>query len=127
MERAVEWFVAITSLVIGASHILRADDWANTYRRLHQLGTSGAFLNGTLSLLTGAVIVAGHRVWTFPAAVVTVFGWLSVVKGAVCFLFPEKALRSMERGGQSPKDFVAAGVLVLVIGCWAFACLWWQR
>jgi hypothetical protein len=56
--------------------------------------------------------------------VVTGFGWLLVVKAVVCFLAPERALRSMERGGNAPLGFVVAGLVLLAIGGWACYCLW---
>jgi hypothetical protein len=124
MDRAVEWFVAVTGLVIGASHALRPGDWAETFRRLHQLGRPGAFVNGGPTLAVGAAIVAGHGSWALPGAVLTAFGWLLVGKGALCLLAPDTALRSMERGGRSPRGFVAAGVLLLLLGAWACYCLW---
>jgi len=66
VERAVEWFVAITSLVVGASHLLRPGDWAEAYRQLHRCGRPGAFANGALHLAPGALLVAGHPSWVWP-------------------------------------------------------------
>jgi hypothetical protein len=124
MEQAIEWFVAVTSLIVGLSHLLRPADWAEAYRQLHQGGRPGAFVNGGLHLVAGAAIVAGHGSWVWPGAVLTAFGWLLVAKAIVCFLAPGLALRSMERGSRSPRGFVGAGVLLLVIGAWACYCLW---
>src|SRR4051812_28955425 len=59
MERAIEGFLAVTSLTVGASHFLRADAWVEVYDALHRLGRPGAFANGGLSLLVGAAVVAG--------------------------------------------------------------------
>jgi hypothetical protein len=66
VERAVEWLVAVTSLGIGFSYIVRAGDWAEAYRQLHRCGRPGAFVNGGVSLAVGAAIVAGHRSWMWP-------------------------------------------------------------
>lgn len=123
MERAAEWFVAITSLVVGPSHIFRADDWVEVYARLHRSGRPGAFINGGLSLVPGAIIAAAHPIWTWPGIVLTVFGWLMVAKGAICFLAPDKALLSIARGA-SRTGFITGGVLLLVVGAWAWYCLW---
>ena len=124
MEEAVEWYVAITTLVVGASHVARPRDWADAFRQLHRCGRPGALVNGGLSLISGAVIVAGHRSWEWPGAVLTAFGWLQVVKGVCCLLAPDKALQSMARGSESPRGFVAAGMAALAVGVWACYCLW---
>jgi hypothetical protein len=72
----------------------------------------------------GAVLLAGHGSWAWPGAVLTAFGWLLTAKAAVCFLAPDRALRSMERGGHSPRGFVAAGLLLLALVGWTAYCLW---
>jgi uncharacterized protein YjeT (DUF2065 family) len=123
MDRALECFVAITSLVIGASHVLRADDWIEVYGRLHRAGRPGAFANGAFSLVPGAAVAAGHGSWSWPGGVLTAFGWLLVVKGLSCFLAPDMALRSMARA-PSRAGFVIAGTVLLVIGVWAGYCFW---
>jgi hypothetical protein len=124
MEQAVEWFVAVTAAVIGLSHLLRPGDWADAFGQLHRWGRPGAFVNGGLSLATGAAVVAGHPSWAWPGAVLTALGWLMIAKAAVCFLAPDKALRSMERGARSSRGFVVAGVLALALAAWAGYCVW---
>jgi hypothetical protein len=123
VERAVEWFVAVTSFAVGSSHLLRPGDWAEAYRQLHRCGRPGAFANGGLHLAAGAVIVAGHGSWAWPGALLTGFGWLLTAKGVACLLVPDKALRSMERGSRSCRGFVVAGALLLAVGGWACYCL----
>lgn len=124
VAQAVEWYIAITALVAGASHVFRPHDWAEAYGQLHRLGRPGAFINGAISLVPGALIIAGHPSWKWPGAVVTGFGWLMVIKGTVCFLAPQKGLRSMEHGSRSPRSFIAGGLILLAIGAWAGHCLW---
>jgi hypothetical protein len=123
MERSVEWFFAITAVVVGVSHVLRSADWAEAFRQLHGCGRGGAFVNGGLSLIPGAAIVAGHGSWAWPGGLVTLFGWLLVAKGVVCLILPDKALQSMARGAGSPRGFVGAGVVLMVLGVWTWYCL----
>ncbi|MBN9520305.1 hypothetical protein J0H58_17540 [bacterium] len=127
VERAVEWFVAVTAVAVGLSHLLRPADWAETFRRLHAAGRPGAFANGGLSLAVGAAVGAGHPTWEWPGGVITVFGWLLVAKGALYLLRPELGLRSMGRGADSPRGFVAGGAARLALGAWAGYCLWHGR
>jgi hypothetical protein len=124
VERAVEFFVAITACAVGASHIYRPCDWAGLFQQLHRCGRPGAFANGGLTLTMGAAIVAGHGSWLWPGAVITAFGWLLVAKGVGSLIAPDQALRSMEHGAARPLGFVAGGVLAMAIGGWACYCLW---
>jgi hypothetical protein len=81
VERAVEVFVAATSLIVGASHALRPGVWVEFFAALRRLGRPGAILNGASSLVPGAAILAGHWVWSWPGVPLTVFGCLLVAKG----------------------------------------------
>jgi hypothetical protein len=55
-------------------------------------------------------------VWSGIPLVLTVFGLLSVVKAAQCFLLPAVALRSMQRVSlERSREFVVAGVVSLAI------------
>ena len=126
MERATEIFVLITGAVIGLSHIVQARAWAELYAALSRQGRLGAFANGALHLVAGAAIVAGHgTVWSWPAAVIAVLGWALVVKGAVTFLAPGLALRSMtQAGARSGRGFVVGGFVLLAISGVAAYALW---
>ena len=83
MERAAEWYALVTCLVVGLSHLLQRQAWAETFAALHRLGRPGAFANGGLNLVTGAAFVAAHPVWSGPAVVLTVFGWLQIGRAHV--------------------------------------------
>jgi hypothetical protein len=124
MASVVEWFLALTGLIVGISHIVQRDAWADTYDRLHRAGRPGAFANGAISLVPGALVAAGHPLWTWPENVLTVFGWLMVAKGALCFLAPERALASMGHGARSPRGFVTGGAMLLGVSAWAVWCAW---
>jgi hypothetical protein len=124
MASAVDWWLALTGAIVGVSHMVQRDAWAEAYDRLHRAGRPGALANGAISLLPGALVVAGHPLWTWPDNVLTVFGWLMVAKGAFCFLAPERALASMGRGARAPRSFIAAGAMLLALSAWAAWCAW---
>jgi hypothetical protein len=116
--------VAVTSAVVGLSHLLRSGDWAEAFRQLHRCGRPGAFANGALSLVPGAAVVAAHGSWAWPGAVLTAFGWLLIAKAAVCFLARDKGAPVDGAGQPLAAGFVAAGLLLLAVAGWACYCLW---
>lgn len=117
MERAVQIFAAVNFLVIGLSHMLQPRAWVEFFILLRAKGRPGAFFNAFLSLGLGSVIVAFHNVWSGPATVLTVLGWLQVFKGLLSFLFPETGLKSMGRVSmEKSREFVAAGAALFAVG-----------
>jgi hypothetical protein len=116
MERAVEVFAVIQLAIIGVSHVVFPREWARFFIWLRERGLVGAFANGFTSLAFGSVVVAFHPVWSGIPLVLTVFGLLNLAKAAVCFLFPERALRSMRRVSlDRSREFIVAGVVSLVV------------
>jgi hypothetical protein len=116
MERAVEVFAVIQLAIIGISHIAFHRGWAEFFIWLREKGLPGVFANGFTSLAFGSIVVAFHRVWSGVPLVLTVFGLLNLVKAASCFLFPERALRSMQRVSlDRSREFIVAGVISLLI------------
>ena len=125
MERVAEWYALVTCVIVGLSHVLHPRGWAEVFGLLHQLGKPGAFANGGLSLVPGAAFVAAHPVWTGPAMVLTILGWLLVLKGAINFLAPSVALRGIGRAGAGDgREFVAGGVLLLIVAAVFGSVLW---
>lgn len=116
MERAIEILAVIQLTIIGVSHIVHHRAWAEFFIWLRGKGDPGVFVNGFLSLTAGSLIFSFHRVWSGIPLLLTVFGILNILKAAVCFLFPDRAMRSMQRVSlERSREFVAAGMLSLAI------------
>ena len=123
-EQATQVFAAISFLVIGLSHLSQPKGWVAFYQALANRGVPGVFLEGFLLLNFGAFIAAFHNVWHGPAIVLTLIGWVQVLKGLGRFVFPGFALRMMQR--MTPERawyFQAGGVFALLIS----GFLWWVR
>jgi hypothetical protein len=117
MERAVQIFAAVNFLVIGISHIVQPRAWVEFFFLLRDKGRAGAFLNGFLSLGVGSLIVGFHNVWSGPATVLTVMGWLWVFKALLTFAKPEIGLKGISRVSmERSKEFVMAGIFLLALG-----------
>ena len=116
MEREIEVFAAIQFLVMGLSHVVQRRAWVEFFVWLRDRGRAGVFAHGFLSLGFGALVVAFHDVWTGPAVVLTVVGWLYLAKSLQCFVVPQLGLRSLAR--VSPErawEFVVPGLAFLLL------------
>jgi hypothetical protein len=71
---------------------------------------------GFLAVLIGAVIVAFNNTWTFGLPLlITVLGWLALVKGAFILIFPRAAASLYGKLNKSGM-LVFCGVVVFVLG-----------
>jgi uncharacterized membrane protein HdeD (DUF308 family) len=71
---------------------------------------------GLLALLIGAVIVVFNNLWTSGLPLlVTILGWLALVKGAFIVVFPGAAGPLYQRLNKSWM-LVLCGVIVFVLG-----------
>jgi hypothetical protein len=124
MRDAIQVFAIINLLVMGLSHALQPRAWAELFVRVVGQGRPGAMGVGGLHLLFGAIIVAGHAVWSGVPTLLTILGWGWTLKGALYLWFPEVGLRSMARvDPEKPRGFVVAGLVMITVG----AILGWSR
>lgn len=77
------------------------------------------FLSGLLTLLGGLVIVNTHNVWEagWPV-IITIFGWLCVIGGAVRILFPDTVMGLRTRMLKDNTFFTVGGAVEGLIGLW---------
>lgn len=75
------------------------------------------YLTGALSLLGGLAIVEFHNVWVAGWQVlITVVGWLAVLRGVARMLFPEQAAALAARMIREETSLVISAVVSSVIG-----------
>lgn len=116
MEQAVTLFALIHLLIMGVSHIAAPHVWIEYFIRLREQGERGVFVVGFMSLGFGSIIVAFHPVWSGWPLILTLLGCAQVLKAAIYFIWPQYGLRKMQRvSPERPRDFVIAGVGLLVI------------
>ena len=119
--QAVQFFVAVSFLVIGLSHLFQPKAWLTFYQKLAAMGALGAFAEGFLCLNFGAFIVSFHNIWQGPGIVVTLIGWAQVLKGLGRFLAPGFAVTVMARATDDRAwYFRAGGVLALALSAFTF-------
>jgi hypothetical protein len=97
VNKEVEIFAALTYFALGLSHIVQPYAWAELFLLLKSQGKAGAFVDGFMNLLLGAIIVSFHNVWQGMAMVVTIIGWGQLIKGLRILVLPQVHLNQIER------------------------------
>ena len=78
------------------------------------------WVTGLITFVMGTVIVALYNVWSTDwRVIVTILGWLTVIKGAVIILFPQSLMR-MYRSLLYNHFLTFGGIYALVLGAILF-------
>lgn len=77
-------------------------------------------LSGIMSLILGLLMVVSHNVWVFNWRIlITLIGWLTLIKGIAWLYFPSAMRQYAERMVEN-KTYMATLVVSLVIGFFLF-------
>jgi len=75
------------------------------------------YLGAVIALVFGMLIVLFHNVWAVQwSLVITILGWISLIKGAVLIIFPEMMTRLSDRYARSTTALRVHAVIILIIG-----------
>lgn len=95
--------LAVTYLTIGLGLMLNKD----YYRRFFQdyyTETSAMQLSGFIALMLGFTLIALHNIWLKNWTIlITLIGWLSLIKGVLIIVFPEK-IRQLTKLIRNPEN-----------------------
>ena len=117
MERSVEILAIVLFGVIGLSHVVQPRAWVDYFTFIRGKRETGAFIDGFLHLPFAALIIGFHNVWSGIPVVLTVLGWLLLIKSILRFCLPAQALRMMARVSvERAWEFQVAGVVLLLLG-----------
>jgi hypothetical protein len=74
------------------------------------------WLAGFVTLMLGATIVVLNNIWTSGSALlVTILGWLTLIKGVTILLFPNFTFSYYQKMNKD-NIFVWGGVIVIILG-----------
>lgn len=74
------------------------------------------YFSGFAFLILGTLLVVSHSVWTFDwRLIITIMGWLVLLKGAGRIFFPTAVRRLIEQK-RDDRRFLLGEVVVLLIG-----------
>jgi hypothetical protein len=123
---AVQIVMGIGCTLMGLSHVVQPRMWQDYFEVLQRQGVAGVLTKTMIwEFWPALIVVTGHQVWQGPGVILTVFGWLLLVKSAISLLAPQIGLRSMAMSRRGPKAFVSGGLLLICVGLSALlAALW---
>ena len=110
--------IGIWSLVSGISLIKNTKYIRNFVRKIVNEQLS-LWIGGLLALIIGALLVVSHNIWVGWPMIITIIGWLSLIKGIFYMVFPEK-IKDLIKWYLKILNFSMFGVIYLVLG--AFLC-----
>jgi hypothetical protein len=90
--------------------------WSEFFAHLVERGRFGLVANQFLNAAPAAIIVSLHQVWSGPAIVLTLYGWLLLLKSCVGLLVPELGMRSLKMSRHGDNAFRIAGIALLLVG-----------
>ncbi|MGL4439671.1 MAG: hypothetical protein ACRCUE_10375 [Bosea sp. (in: a-proteobacteria)] len=106
--------------------MLQPHPWQDYFAALHAREPSGVLTRTmTWELWPALIVVTLHQVWSGPGILLTLYGWLLLVKCAVSLLLPQIGLRSMAMAQRGPATLVVGGILLVSIGLASVAALIW--
>ena len=109
-------WIAVFWLISGLSHVLHPAKWGALLRPLRERETGG-FILAAMSLPLGLTIILGHNTWVWGLPViVTVAGWMGMLKSVIYLLFPRAHVRVMPSDARMAKGIRIVGGVMLVLG-----------
>lgn len=116
LDTLIERWFAVGWLIFGLSHLLYPAQWAALFLPLRERKTGG-FLLALFNLPLGLMVVLGHNVWVWGIpVVVTVAGWVMVLKSVVYLLFPRALFLVMPTEERMTRAFRIAGAVSILLG-----------
>ena len=102
------------ALIINKKYLIRAIK--------EMLKTKGViYVFSFFTLILGILLVVGHNVWTADwVGLVTLLGWLVLIKGVLNVLFPKIGLKVAEKFMPSAW-YTGTGVVLIIIGAYLAA------
>jgi uncharacterized protein YjeT (DUF2065 family) len=97
--------LGVVLVVIGLALVIRASHFQKMYNEIIKSEALLA-LSGMFALVLGTVVILSHNVWE-PSwvVIITLFGWLGLIKGVSLLLLPK------EMSGMTLKWFKGTGLI----------------
>jgi len=76
------------------------------------------FVLGLISMFVGLLIVLTHNVWSGSAldVLVTLIGWLFILRGALIFFLPHGMIRKLFNAIKFAQTYYVIAIIALIVG-----------
>lgn len=106
---------AIAFLAIGLGMLFSAKYYLKAFDAM--MKESGlVYLGGMLALIIGFLMVTRHNVWEGWPIIITIFGWIALLKGVMLIIFPGLAMPMFISWFKKKGFLRAIGVFTLLLG-----------
>ncbi len=124
MTRFLLQLIGPIGLVVAVSFLFTPKLYEKMIKQMSE-DALGIYLSALAALSIGMAMVLKHNLWgSFPEVVITLFGWLSLVKGVILVFSPSTSIgiaKKMWRGGGA----MIAMMIWLVLGVYmTYAGFW---
>lgn len=108
-----------TLLVLGLGFLVNPDHFRKMIKDF--IKSEGLmFMASFCSLILGMIVVSMHNVWTTPwQAIISLLGWMTLVKGIVVALLP-KQTHHLAKMAKNSGSYMIASLIWVVLG--AYLC-----
>jgi uncharacterized membrane protein len=110
-------FIGLGTLVLGLAMVLHQQSFVEIASRMLHDGPL-LFVSGLITLSIGLAIVLGHNIWSGGVlpVVITLFGWIQLIRGLIFLLAPPDALASLSEHMDFEKFLPIAAAIALILG-----------
>ena len=103
--------------ILGLLFLARKD----LSKMLKEMSKSQDFMlfSGVISLIIGIVTVLLHNIWVMEwPVIITLLGWVSIIKGVMRIGFPEKSKKQLELLIKKKSSLKVMLLLFILLGTW---------
>lgn len=113
-------------LVSGLSMLIKNKSLSKIIREVTKGESTEYIIGGVFNLIIGLLLVAIHNLWQMPLYIllITLIGWITLVKGIVHLLLPDKNIDAMIKAFDNKTWFITSGVVFILIGLY-FLYTWY--
>jgi hypothetical protein len=105
-------------VLVGVGVLFNRQHYATMMQRFLQ-NTELYYFSGVLAFLVGEVFILYHNLWVWDWRVVlTLIGWLSLLKGTMRIAFPVVGLKIAKSFAESGRYLNVGAILIVAFGAW---------